>query len=174
MRLGLLLRLLVPLLLASCAGLRTDGCVALEVVACGVAEPLGRTGQVTAPQTGLGYVHEVDRMAIPHFRQACPAVDVGVGDRIGLVVRVLGDIREPAIPVVTRVTHPSISKPGDGTARTVDEWQWQLDTRYPRYTGWSFDHAWELAPGEWRFEVIHQGRAIATRTFTVRSTSKSP
>ena len=156
------------LLLASCA-LAPPAGPAIEVIACGVAERVDRTGKVDAPGTSLGYVHEVDRLRIPAFVQTCPAVEVGVGDRIGLVVRVLGDLRDPTIPVSTRVTHPPIRNPKDGASRVVDEWEWPLDTRYPRYTGWSFDHDWEVVAGTWTLEVRHDGRTIGSRTLTVRT-----
>jgi hypothetical protein len=155
------------LVLSSCASLAPSG-PAIEILACGVAEPLGRTGKVNAPGTSLGYVHEVDARAIPAFVQQCPAVEVGVGDRIGLAVRVLGDLRVPSIQVATRVTHPPIRNPGEATSRVVDEWIWPLDTRYPRYTGWSFDHDWEVVAGTWTLEVLHEGRTLASRTLTVK------
>jgi len=160
---------LAALLLASCAVVQPGDGIAIEILNCGVVDLLERTGRVAAPGTSLGYVNEVDALAIPRFTQSCPTLDIGVGDRMGLVVRVLGDAREASVPVTTRVTHPPITNPREGSPRVQDEWQWQLDTRYPRYTGWGFDQPWEVVGGTWQFEVIHAGRTIGTRTLLVRT-----
>ena len=33
---------------------------------------------------------------------------------------------------------------------------------------YSFSEDYELAPGKWKFDVIHQGKVIATKTFSVK------
>lgn len=50
-----------------------------------------------------------------------------------------------------------------------------LESRYSRarkigetvYLGYGFENAWEVVPGEWRFEIWYEGRKLAGRSFTV-------
>jgi hypothetical protein len=156
------------LVLSSCTSLSPRDELRLELIQCGAIASLGTTGKRDAPETQLGYVHEVDANAIPRFVQSCDGIDAAPGTRFGLLVRVLGDPRAPSIPVTTRVTHPEMRDPSTGRASTVDQWDWQLDTRFPRYTGWRFEHPWELVEGTWRIEILHGGRAVLTRDVSVR------
>lgn len=54
----------------------------------------------------------------------------------------------------------------------MDEWDNPMNARFPRFTGWRFDNPWELVPGTWRIELLHQERAIASQEFEVTVESR--
>ena len=35
------------------------------------------------------------------------------------------------------------------------------------YLGYGFEHAWEIVPGTWTYQIWHDGRKLAERSFTV-------
>jgi hypothetical protein len=71
---------------------------------------------------------------------------------------------------VTKIArHPAITKP-DGTTTygfTFNEKQSVKDGRVIGWTGYGFDHDYELASGDWAFEMKFGGKSVCKHKFTV-------
>ena len=71
---------------------------------------------------------------------------------------------------VTKIAkHPRISKP-DGTTAvgfTSVEKQFVHAGMVVGFTGYGFDHDYELVAGNWEFEMQYEGKTICTQKFTV-------
>jgi hypothetical protein len=141
--------------------------VTAQIIGAGsvVASHTGAT--VPAPDTTQGTVSEVDLYWIPDFATPPDEVRARLGMSIGIEVRIEGPEFLAVVPLRTRVTHPPITDPGTGKVTTVDEWDNPMNARFPRFTGWRFERPWELVPGTWTIEVVHQGKVIASQDFQV-------
>lgn len=75
----------------------------------------------------------------------------------------------PAGSVVTlRTLHPALTNPKTG--RTMAFSERRVRIAHPeniRYTGYTFDNAWEMAEGEWRFQILYRGQVIGERPFKI-------
>lgn len=71
---------------------------------------------------------------------------------------------------VTKIArHPAITKPDGTTSKgfTFVEKQWVKDGRVVGWTGYGFDHPYELAAGDWEFEMQFKGKPVCKQKFTV-------
>src|SRR5262249_30339812 len=120
-------------------------------------------GDVPAPNTGAGVVHGVDpNHEVPLIRQT-DAIDAAIGTRFGLrFVIEQRTNRSQNIPIHVRVTHPPIN------GRTVDQWDIKGQPGIVRYSGWSFDTEAELAPGQWKFQLLEGDTVVAEKEFLIR------
>ncbi len=84
--------------------------------------------------------------------------------RFGVLIRLTGTDRPPS-HVTTTLTHPRLTRP-DQVSGTEDTYPTPVDNNLV-YAGWSFDQPWELQPGDWTLTFRHEGRVLATKTFTV-------
>lgn len=123
--------------------------------------------RLAAPATAEGSIGQVPTYWTPDFISSPDQVRARLGLSIGIEVRVEGPEFLTEVPLRTRVAHPPIVDPDTGRATTVDEWDNPMNARFPRFTGWRFEHPWELVPGTWRIDLLHQGRPIASQTFQV-------
>ena len=73
------------------------------------------------------------------------------------------------IDVVKIVTHPPITKPDGTVVRgfTFVEKAIVENGRATNWTGYGFDHEYELAPGLWQFEMKYDGKTMVKQDFTV-------
>ena len=124
-------------------------------------------GTADAPDTAEGSVGRIDASWTPKFLAPPDQVKARLGLSIGLEVRVEGREFLAVVPLRTRVTHPPIVTPDNGKATTVDEWDSPMNARFPRFTGWRFDHRWELVPGKWTIDVLSGEQVIASQEFQV-------
>jgi hypothetical protein len=73
------------------------------------------------------------------------------------------------VEITKIVGHPVITKP-DGTTSngfTFIEKQFVNDGKVVGWTGYELDHDYELATGDWEFEMQFGGRAVCKQKFTV-------
>jgi hypothetical protein len=108
---------------------------------------------VIAGETHLEPVVATDRIA------AAPGVRFGF-QFVARNLRTFDDV-----PVEIRVTHPPMMLP-DGRVSTIDHWPMHAQG-IPRFTGWLFEHDYELVPGEWTIAVVHDGAVAVEKTFHV-------
>jgi hypothetical protein len=75
----------------------------------------------------------------------------------------------PAGATVTlRTLHPALTNPKTGRTMSLSERRVRID--HPeniRYTGYTFDNAWEMAEGQWRFQILYKGRVIGEKPFKI-------
>lgn len=83
-------------------------------------------------------------------------------------VRINMDGFPPGVVNLTiRTVHPPLTNPETGRTTTVSEYDWPVSQRRNVYFGYSFDHRWEIAEGDWVFQFIYQGRVLAEKRFRV-------
>jgi len=69
--------------------------------------------------------------------------------------------------VVIRTKHPRLTNPETGKSMNYGEREQPASPGSERYTGYSFDATYEIAEGEWSFQIIHEGRVIGEQKFKV-------
>jgi hypothetical protein len=88
-----------------------------------------------------------------------------LGTSFGFRYRVLG---VPAGAVVTiRTRHPRLTNPETGRSMDYGEREQAVTAGEERYTGFSFDATYEIAEGDWSFQIIYRGRVIGEQKFKV-------
>lgn len=73
----------------------------------------------------------------------------------------------PGATVTIRTRHPRLTNPDTGKSMNYGEREQTVTSGEERYTGFSFDATYEIAEGEWSFQIIHEGRVIAEQKFKV-------
>lgn len=88
-----------------------------------------------------------------------------LGTSFGFRYRILG------VPnganVVIRTRHPRLTNPETGRSMNYGEREQSVSPGGDRYTGYSFDATYEIAEGEWSFQIIYEGRMIGEQKFKV-------
>jgi hypothetical protein len=162
---------IVAALLAACAGTTTPSKPATAPVTLKIVGAGGvltqHVGTEPAPKTLQGSVNEVPTYWTPEFTSPPDAVRAKLGTSMGMEVLVQGPEFLTVVSLRTRVTHPPITDPHSGRTVTVDEWESPMNAGFPRFTGWAFEHEWELVPGTWKIEMVLDGRVAASQTFQV-------
>jgi hypothetical protein len=69
--------------------------------------------------------------------------------------------------VTIRTVHPRLTNPETGKSMNFGEREQDSGDGGDLYTGYSFDSSYEIAEGEWTFQVIYQGRVIGEQTFKI-------
>ncbi len=86
--------------------------------------------------------------------------------RFGVSARLIPDAGTPAPDqLIVVVTHPRITRP-DQASSTEDSFPTPVANNEV-YAGWTFDHPWEQQPGPWVIAFTHEGRVVASKTFTI-------
>ena len=119
--------------------------------------------QVPHPNSATGALNIVSRL---RFIRQTERIFAQIGRSFGWRYRL------HAVPKEARITfrtlHPPITNPSTGQTLRLS-WRTEV-VREPgnlRYTGYTFDYAWELAEGRWAFQIIYRGRVIGEQAFTV-------
>lgn len=139
------------------------GSLRAEIVSAGeyAATPIRRTED--APDTASGLLNV--SAANPPLLRATAEVAAFDGLMFGMVVRLPGLEPDRTVPVTVHTSYPGLRTP-DG--RVVHEGTYPSAIGAdPKFIGYCFDRAWELVPGTWTLAVVHEGRVIASRSFTV-------
>ncbi len=121
---------------------------------------VGGEVQVHAPgiQTGGTY-------ATRHLVQQRDCIAAERGQRFGIVLGHNARDGKLQVPVRVVLRHPSMTFP-DGQVKTSDTWDKAVVSEGV-YTGWRFDHPYEMVPGTWTFLVEQNGKVVAQKKFTV-------
>lgn len=69
--------------------------------------------------------------------------------------------------VTIRTLHPKLTNPDNGRSMNYGEREQDVSPGSERYTGYSFDATYEIAEGEWTFQIIYQGRVIGEEKFKI-------
>jgi hypothetical protein len=122
-------------------------------------------GTAPAPGTAIGRTTVVTDVS---FETRADTLDACMGTRFG----VLFQIDEPALfgmdSLTMRVEHPPHHLP-DGRIVSVEDYQASPALDMTVYGGFTFDHAYELTTGTWRFTLIYGKEPLATKSFEVKA-----
>lgn len=88
-----------------------------------------------------------------------------LGTAFGFRYRVEG---VPAGATVTiRTRHPKLTNPETGKTMDYGERDQTVSPGEERYTGFSFDATYEIAEGDWSFQIVYRGHVIGEQKFKV-------
>ncbi len=73
----------------------------------------------------------------------------------------------PGATVTIRTLHPKLTNPDTGKSMDYGERDQTVSPGEERYTGYSFDSTYEIAEGDWTFQIVYQGRVIGEQKFKV-------
>ncbi|HEX3068832.1 MAG TPA: DUF3859 domain-containing protein [Thermoanaerobaculia bacterium] len=130
----------------------------------------------TAPETSIGFLHEVPALETPAVREHTDRITGIVGSRFGLLFCAearevpgdkAGESTDDLAPIHIRVIHPPARNPATGQTTDRDEWDAPANLGITRFTGWRFDEPWEIVPGKWTIEILQQGTVMARKEFIV-------
>jgi hypothetical protein len=121
----------------------------------------GSAPTIARQKTGYGPVAVVDPHAPPVLREQATALQVRLGDRIGIQYEALGISERATFPVEIQVHHPPIG------GQRVSRWKAFAQGGVALYTGWRFQLPCQLIPGAWLFEVHHAGDVLAAKEFMI-------
>ena len=139
-----------------------------KVMSYGLFKVSGKEEIVKSPDTPSG----VTRIpaGTPMLLISTNRVPAKIGVRFGMWYEITNVPASDGEIEVTKVArHPTIKKP-DGTISkgfTFVEKQWVKDGRVVGWTGYGFDHDYELSTGEWEFEMQFKGKAVCMQKFVV-------
>ena len=85
----------------------------------------------------------------------------------GFAFKVKGAPEEGFAQVVTRFTHPPLTNPQTGETTTIDERERTVLLNKMSHAGWVFECPWEVVPGKWKIEILHEGKQLVEKIFTV-------
>ena len=123
-----------------------------------------RTGQVDkGERTATGELRSVDLHRL--IEQTDQIVGI-LDNSFGVVIR-LENLPPGAAMLTIRTIHPPLTNPKTGKTMTVSEYDWPVTIRDNVYFGYTFDHGWEIAEGNWTKQILYNGRVIAEKTFRV-------
>jgi hypothetical protein len=88
-----------------------------------------------------------------------------LGTSFGFRYRILGV--PSGAKVTIRTLHPRLTNPETGKSMNYGEREQDAGDSSERYTGYSFDSSYEIAEGEWAFQIIYEGRVIGEQKFKV-------
>lgn len=98
-------------------------------------------------------------------------IDAAIGTAFGFRYILAGP--QSSAHVKIRVIHPTpLKDPASGKLFAVSEWSQRVPVSQVNWnTGWSFEHKWELVPGEWKIQLHGEDGLLLEKSFIV-STSQ--
>lgn len=150
--------------------------VLLSIASCfpPVGEPLA---QALVEPTEYGVFEEIPGKK-PKSEDGCPAptlklkrrgdaVEATILTRFGLEFTPPGAGGSGPERLAVRLARPPVKNPADGETKTAEVWEILACPGKPVYVGWGFLGEWELAAGEYRFEVRRGETLLVAKSFTV-------
>jgi len=123
------------------------------------------TGERTTVPMPISVSGKMNLVAHVRLTEKTSEVLGQLGTSFGFRYRVLGV--PTGANVTIRTLHPRLTNPETGKSMNYGEREQQVSDSGERYTGYSFDSSYEIAEGEWTFQIIYEGRLIAEQKFKV-------
>jgi hypothetical protein len=124
-----------------------------------------RAANVSAPLTSAGYA---TRVAEGKLLKQTDVIEAKLGTTFGIDYVLDGKPVGGTVKLFIRLRRPAITNPDTGETTTIDENVTPAWISMRKHDGFSFDHAWELVPGKWTFQVFHASKLLLEKTFEVR------
>jgi len=135
-----------------------------EIIEYGVLKKIKSEGLLDAPDTVAGKSNNV---IVAQLVENTSRGNASIGTTFGILVKLLGEPKGAMITAHFRCIHPKLTDPVSGHTREADEWESPRPIGTPRYVSYTFDHDWEIKPGNWTIQVLADGKVIAEKTFDV-------
>jgi len=121
--------------------------------------------RVPAPDTTTG---EISLLREPTLVQNTTRIPAIPKTSFGLRYQLDGIPVGEALAVTDVVITPGIHEPGSDNAPAYRQsWRDVVVAGKPRYTGYTFDYAWEAVPGPWRIEIWYGDSMLLAQDFQV-------
>jgi hypothetical protein len=148
----------------SAASLAQSRVERIEIVEAGIFTA-DTTDRYNSSQTAAG-----ERATLRSVKLAVKTTRVPLqkGIRFGLHYRVIGGPAGELVQIkgITRFPSPGLRNDA-GKVFTTDEYTLNPVIGEMRYNGYTMDQAWEMVPGTWTFELWHDGRKLASKSFVL-------
>lgn len=131
----------------------------LELIEAGVFCPVESTGTEVAPGTERGYIDLIEGDVTADFRSAIVPGELEMG--FGIRYKLAEGAGTASVVVAT--IHPPFGTP----PVSREEWVNTVHDDSNSMSLFRFDDAYEIALGEWRFELSIDGELVARQTFFV-------
>jgi hypothetical protein len=141
---------------------RVDGADVLRAGIYKVEKPKA----IDNPDISTGHRYEIPTPVILRRTTVIPAI---VGTVMGLDFLIRGTPRDRVEPfrIVWRYPEPGIRNPNTGKFKLVDDYIEQKNLGRETSNVWILGQDYTLVPGRWTFEIWHEGRMLATQSFTL-------
>jgi hypothetical protein len=152
----------------TCVAIASTQGIQGKITNFGIFRSASKEEVIKSPQTPSG-VTRVD-VGGPILVCATNIIPAKIGILFGMSYEISNVPGPDRVIDVTKIArHPRITKP-DGTTTdgfTSIEKQPVLGGKVEGFTGYGFDHDYELVAGDWEFEIQYGGQTIGTQKFTV-------
>jgi Domain of unknown function (DUF3859) len=139
-----------------------------KVTSCGLFRFSGKEEIIQSPETPSG-ITKVPA-GTPILIASTNRIPAQIGVRFGFQYELVNVPAPDGIVEITKIArHPAITKPDGSTSRgfTFVEKQFITGGKVVGWTGYGLDHDYELATGDWEFEMQFAGKTVCTQKFTV-------
>lgn len=137
----------------------------------GIYEPIAAVKIEAAPETTSGITRVPGEIRFTEHTNGIPA-KLGINFGFRYTAEGFTGVKKVAITKV--VTHPPVKKP-DGITSTgfrTTLTKPVVGGKISGFTGYSFDHEYELVPGPWKIECWYQDQKLVEKTFYVLDAKK--
>lgn len=142
----------------------TAGGPRVNIISSGIYQGIHLSPGLYKQPGTTGHAHMMDSSRLAEATNVIPG---RLGTSFGFKFAATGFPMGQFIPITIRIIHPPITRPASGRSTTVEQWQVPM-AFHRRYTAmWSFREPWEIAPGSWTMQALHEGKVLAERQFTV-------
>jgi hypothetical protein len=137
----------------------------IKIVEHGVFEAQ-KTKDQEAKDTSIGYIDIIDNIRLV---KETDTIAAAVGTQFGIRYIVEGEPDGAQIKILVKVLHPRTVNPKNNKEVTLDQWSSYPTIGKTKYSGWGFDHGWELVPGKWIIQLWYGDRKLAEQAFTIHA-----
>lgn len=149
-----------PSVIAAAASLR-------EIIVLDAGTYRLETGASTQTEgTPTGEVTSVEKAVLTGNAGSVAAVS---GTEFGFRYRLVGEPAGAPIELDFVITFPATGLSNPETGKTLFESRYSATKAIGKteYLGYGIEADWEAVPGKWSFEILHEGRRMARREFTL-------
>jgi hypothetical protein len=134
-----------------------------EIIDYGITAGRRVAGTPGPGEAGLAPASEMKNI---RYLDRTDRIEARLCRNFGLSLRLSDDIPK-VLPrqVSVRVEHPTLTRP-DGRTSAEDRFESAVIDGVS-HVGFTFEHAWEMAAGDWTIIVSIRGREIARKAFTI-------
>lgn len=147
---------------------QTLGVQRIEIIEPGIYDAAIST-RTDAPDSTIGTRSYLDTLhqATTLTTTIRPRIGLHFGFRFQIVGEPLG--RQVTLALITNFPPPGLHQPNSAQAVQRDGYVQTARLGSESFIGYTFDEAWEMVPGVWRFEIWDQNdnRKLAEQSFTV-------
>jgi hypothetical protein len=161
-------KILLLFLLSACLSGASASEIKGKITSYGIFKISGKEEIVKSPETTSG----ITRIpaGTPTLTTSTDRIPAKIGVRFGMWYEISNlPISDGEVELTKIARHPVVTKP-DGSISTGFTFIEKLQVKDGRVIGWTgygFDHDYELVAGDWEFEMQFKGKTVCKQKFTV-------